>query len=319
MNDKIMCIAGFLLCVMLLDAASSLGGDERNSENGIAPANLGRNATSLWSPTLEWTLKNNSCEGNPFDVVAKAHFSLDSGEEERVTEMFFAGGDAWKFRFTGTRTGKWTFTTQANGQNGTTDDADLHGREGTITVQPMRGARGFLSHEGQTWCWQGSGQPFVPQLVMIGGSSDTDPRQYRDTAFVDRLIEEFLGAHGFTGFHTNRIAGRWFDADAQTRLTASMENPDPRTFVALETLIMRTHRAGGLVHIWAWGDRGRGETPWEVDGGINGVVDRRLQRYIAARLGPLPGWSMGYGFDLDEWTNADDLDSWNRFMQARMG
>jgi len=188
MNDKIGWITGFLLCVMLLDAASSLGGDEQVRENGIAPADFGENATSLWSPTLEWTLKNDSCEGNPFDLVAKATFTHESGKETRVSEMFYAGENNWNFRFTATRTGRWTFTTQANGKDGTTDAPDLHGREGTITVQPKRGARGFLTHEGQTWCWQGSGRPFVPQLVMIGGSSDTDPRQYRDAAFVDRLI-----------------------------------------------------------------------------------------------------------------------------------
>jgi len=52
---------------------------------------------------------------------------------------------------------------------------------------------------------------------------------------------------------------------------------------------------------------------------VNGEVDRRLQRYIAARLGPLPGWTMGYGFDLDEWVTSEQIDAWNRFMQDHMG
>ena len=57
------------------------------------------------------------------------------------------------------------------------------------------------------------------------------------------------------------------------------------------------------MHLWTWGDEQRHMTParW----GINGNVDRATpERYIAARLGPLPGWTMGYGFDLDEWVNA---------------
>jgi len=51
--------------------------------------------------------------------------------------------------------------------------------------------------------------------------------------------------------------------------------------------------AGWGAHpLWAWGDEQRRMTPkrW----GINGKVDRRLQRYICARLGPLPGWSIAF-------------------------
>jgi len=323
MNCNIVTGRGLLLlCIALLAASPALAGDEPARREGIVAAAFGeKNATTLWSPTLEWRLANDSYEGNPFDVVAKATFTHESGREKRVTGLFYAGDDTWKFRFTGTRTGRWTFTTHADGTDGTTKDPELHGRKGAITVKANSdsGANGFLSNDGQTWCWQGSDRAFVPQLLMIGDNSTADPKWYRDPAFVDRLIDEFLDGHGFTGFHTNRIAGYWFDIEAGTKLTSNMKNPDPRTFEALETLIARTHRRGGLVHIWAWGDRGRKQTPWEVEGGINGKVDRRLQRYIAARLGPLPGWSMGYGFDLDEWTNADDLDDWNRFMQARMG
>jgi hypothetical protein len=56
-----------------------------------------------------------------------------------------------------------------------------------------------------------------------------------------------------------------------------------------------------------------------VKWGKNGAVDRRLQRYIAARLGPLPGWSMGYGFDLQEWVVRDDLRKWHEYMHQHLG
>ncbi len=308
--------AGVLAVLLCASAAHAAG-----PEPMVVPAELSRSETTMWSPTLEWTVKNPSHEGNPFDLVAKVAFKHEGGKEKRVTEMFYAGGETWKFRFTGTRTGRWAFTTQADGADGTTNDPELHGRSGTVTVEPNPDpkANGFLSHEGQTWCWQGSGRAFVPQLVMIGDNGTSDPKWYRHAAFMDRLIETFLEEHGFTGFHSYSIGGYWFDIGAGTRLNAEMKNPDPRTFEAMETLITQTHARGGMVHLWAWGDRGRAQTPWDLDGGINGKVDRRLQRYIAARLGPLPGWSMGYGFDLDEWTNAEDLDAWNRFMQARMG
>ncbi len=53
--------------------------------------------------------------------------------------------------------------------------------------------------------------------------------------------------------------------------------------------------------------------------GLNGKVDRRLQRYICARLGPLPGWSMGYGFDLQEWVTEEDLRAWRDYMHKHLG
>ena len=70
-------------------------------------------------------------------------------------------------------------------------------------------------------------------------------------------------------------------------------------------------------HLWTWGDEQRNMTParW----GINGNVDKRLQRYIGARLGPLPGWTMGYGFDLDEWVKVSELDVWRDYMHDHLG
>jgi hypothetical protein len=71
------------------------------------------------------------------------------------------------------------------------------------------------------------------------------------------------------------------------------------------------------VHLWVWGDEQRRQTP--ITWGVNGPVDRRLQRYIAARLGPLPGWTMGYGFDLWEWVKEDQLVQWHRYMHQQLG
>ena len=74
------------------------------------------------------------------------------------------------------------------------------------------------------------------------------------------------------------------------------------------------------VVIWAWGDDARKWTPnFAPLDGQNGSADRRLQRYIAARLGPLPGWSMGYGFDLEEWASEAEVQSWADYLHAQMG
>lgn len=268
---------------------------------------LNRTGTQ-WYPPVEWSLTNASFSGNPFDVEAVAIFRHPDGET-RKTGMFHAGEGVWKFRFTGTRPGDWTFTT-------TSDDPDLNGHTGTvaITANPDPEAHGFLTRFGNKWGWEGTDRAVVPQLVMYDELPEFAGRPEK----IDRDIEVFLKGHGFNGFHVGVLA-RWFDFEHERYdgIASDDPNPDPRTFAALELLITKTHRAGGMVHLWAWGDEQRHMTPKKW--GLNGRVDRRLQRYLAARLGPLPGWSMGYGFDLDEWVTGEDLRQWHQHLHQQLG
>lgn len=265
-----------------------------------------------WAPHVEWTVEKRAHRGNPYDIRATVTFTHTQTGDQHVTETFYDGGETWKFRFTGTRLGQWTFETSST-------DADLDGMTGTVVVRPNwnRLQHGFVTHvDGATWGWQGTGQAFVPQLAMY----KTPNRFYGRPDDVDADIQEFLVEHGFTGFHVPSVAGRWFNVDAgDDRVEASMTRPDPRTFEALEMLIAKVHDAGGMVHIWAWGDHSRHQTPRDLAGGINGPVDQRLQRYIAARLGPVPGWTMGYGFDLWEWVDGEALTQWHDFMHENFG
>jgi hypothetical protein len=100
-------------------------------------------------------------------------------------------------------------------------------------------------------------------------------------------------------------------------------NPRRETFHLLENAIKLAHAKGMRIHIWMWGDNERKATPigFDPDGpnGINGEIDRRLQKYIAARLGPLPGWSMGYGFDLHEWVSPEQTQEWADFLHREFG
>jgi hypothetical protein len=223
--------------------------------------------------------------------------------------LFYAGNSVWKFRFTGTRTGTWTFAT-SSGASG------LRGHSGKVTITPNsdRQAHGFLTRFGNKWGWEGTDTAMVPQLVMYADLPEFAGKPEK----IDRDIETFLKDHGFNGFHVAVLA-RWFAFDHQRydNIKSNDPNPDPRTFDALELLITKTHRAGGMVHLWAWGDEQRHMSP--VKWGINGKVDRRLQRYIAARLGPVPGWSMGYGFDLDEWIEEEDLRRWHTHLHQHLG
>ncbi|MEX2138548.1 MAG: DUF5060 domain-containing protein [Pirellulales bacterium] len=271
---------------------------------------LDRTATQ-WSPFVEWQLPNASYDGNPFDLEATVAFVHDETGERRTTGMFYAGNDAWSFRFTGTRPGLWQFSTSSA-------DSELNGRRGTVIVKANTVGYGFVTNAGNKWARQfgskGTLEAFVPQYVMYD-SPDVfhgKPKQ------IDRHIQSAIEQHGFTGFHVP-VACRWFDInhDRSSDIRSDEPNPDARTFEALELLITKTQAADGVVHLWAWGDNQRNQTPdkW----GINGKVDRRLQRYIAARLGPLPGWTMGYGFDLWEWVSGEDLAEWHQHMHAHFG
>ncbi|MBN2328216.1 MAG: DUF5060 domain-containing protein [Candidatus Omnitrophica bacterium] len=297
-------LKSFLTGVAVLFIVAGFG----KSSNLYADDDFPMQTGSQWRPYLEWSLTNPSYEGNPYDVIAWALFRHEKGEE-RKTGMFYAGDNTWKFRFTGTKSGRWTFQTSS-------DDADLNGKKGTVSIQsnPDPKAHGFLTHFGNKWGWQGVNEAFTPQLVMY----ENPETYYGKPEIIDAAIQTFIRDHGFNGFHSI-VLTRWFDLhkDNYDKIQDSDPNPDPRTFEALELLITKTHAAGGMVHLWAWGDEQRRMTP--IKWGKNGKTDQRLQRYIAARLGPLPGWSMGYGFDLFEWVDEEDLKQWHDYMHEQMG
>ncbi len=257
-----------------------------------------------WAPYLEWSIQNSSVSGNPFDLIATVAFTHQQTGEKRVTGMFYDGSDTWKFRFAGTQPGTWTFKS-------TSGDPELNGISGTVTIQENPGVHGFVTHDGEKWMRQGTNQAFVPQYIMYAGPAYFHSKPEK----IDADIQTFMVEHGFTGFHVP-IMCMWFDINNERSDAISRPDPDLRTFEALDLLITKVHKAGGLVHLWAWGDESRKQTP--AKWGINGVEDKRLQRYIAARLGPLPGWTMGYGYDLWEWVNESQLANWHSYMQEHM-
>ncbi|MCB0209846.1 MAG: VCBS repeat-containing protein [Anaerolineae bacterium] len=259
------------------------------------------------TPYVEWSVENSDYTGNPYDIVASVTFTHEETKAVHKTEMFYADQGMWAFRFTATQPGQWSFTT-------TSQEAALNGLTGQILIYPNANAPGFMTNFGSKWGRTGTNEAFIPQYVMYGGPQD----YHNNPAKIEADIQTFIVEHGFTGFNTP-VFCRWFDIAQRScndiRLTDP--NPDQKTFEALEELILHVYQAGGVVHIWAWGDDSRGENPkrW----GINQAADRRLQRYIAARLGPLPGWSMGYGYDLWEWVSSEELTDWHNYMYAHFG
>ncbi|MCA9922201.1 MAG: DUF5060 domain-containing protein, partial [Anaerolineales bacterium] len=264
-------------------------------------------ATTQWSPYSEWSVQNPSYSGNPFDVEAAVSFVHSSTGETRTTHMFYDGNDTWKFRFAGTQLGDWTFTTSSA-------DPELNGLSGLVSVSPNPGDTGFVTNIGNKWVHSGTNEAFIPQYAMAAG-----PHYYfNNAAEIDAGIQTFMVDHGFTGLHVP-VYCRWFDIDRAQCSPNGSTDPDLRTFQSLELLITKVHAAGGVVHLWAWADNTDKGNPTYLPGGINGAEDLRLQRYIAARLGPIPGWTMGYGFDLPEWATGSQITVWHDNMQSQMG
>ncbi len=295
------------------DSGPSGDDDSASGDDDVADDDTGDDDTTpaadvygtLWTPTLEWSFDDPSVEGNPFDRVATVTFVHDDTGASHTTEMFYAGETAWNVRFTGTVAGMWHWTSES-------DDGDLDGLSGSIWIDDNPGTNGFVVTRDHQWVWSGTERAFVPQLVMLPGPH----YYYGDWDWIDDAIQTYLVEHGFSGFHVP-VFCRWADLEHEACDEVAGPDPDGRTFEALEILIRKTHAAGGMVHLWAWGDEQQGTTPalW----GLNGDEDRRIQRYIAARLGPLPGWTLGYGYDLDEWTTETDLNTWHANLHQLLG
>ena len=142
------------------------------------------------------------------------------------------------------------------------------------------------------------------------------------------LIEDYWNNTRDNGFNVYFFAVfySWFRMGALSMDDFSggtdpdLDQPDLALFETLEAAIQHAHQRGGRTHIWAWGDNDRKQTPNWVGGGLRGKRHQRLMRYIAARLGPLPGWSMNFGFDTIEMPNAEtDAAWWANEINRRMG
>lgn len=289
---------------------------------------FGERDAPMWE-FAEFSVTNPTWQGNPFDVVATVTFTHPSGDV-RTTEMFYAGEDTWKFRFTGVRTGRWSFTTSS-------EDADLDGHSGAIIVQPRANAsiKGFLTHLGNKYAIMEEDiddlKGYVYQVFM--NNQDFEQQYTHDTRILghgDRthLIEDYWHNTQDNGFNIYFFAVfySWFKmgalsiGDFDGPNDPALDEPDLALFDTLETAIVYAHQRGGRVHLWAWGDNGRKQTPNHLGDGFRGDRHKRLIRYIAARLGPLPGWSMNFGFDTIEMPNAEaDCAWWAGEMNRTMG
>ncbi|MBL7154633.1 MAG: DUF5060 domain-containing protein [Phycisphaerae bacterium] len=272
---------------------------------------LGQREARMWR-TLEWDAEAPDYSGNPFDVVAKVTFTHKDTGEKRTTQMFYDAEKTWKFRFVGTRAGKWQFTSESK-------VGGLAELTGGIQVTENRDPKikGFVTNVGNKFAVQVKNASDLRAYIFNVYMGRVKHPAYLDEFGPDlhdarKKAQAYLEDATANGFEIIfiHVNNNWFKHGVRKHSEHKSENPDPVAFAVLEQIITTVHNLGGRVHIWAWGDESRKWTPRGLPGGTNGRADRRLQRYIAARLGPMPGWTMGYGFDLHEWTNTEQLNSW---------
>jgi len=294
----------------LAAAATMLGRSARANDLGNRPARM-------WE-CQEYSLTNTTWSGNPFDLAATATFTHP--QETRTTEMFYVGGNTWKFRFTGTRTGVWKFSTASS-------DADLDGHTGSVSVTPRAhpGVKGFLTHVGNKYAIMTEDidhlEGYVYQVFM--NQQDYEQQHEHSSRILGHpsragLIADYWNNTRENGFDIYFFAVfySWFRMgalsinDFSSGADPDLDQPDLALFDTLELAIQYAHQRGGRTHIWAWGDNDRKQTPNHLGDGFQGKRHRRLIRYIAARLGPLPGWSMNFGFDTVEMPGAEAGTTW---------
>lgn len=145
-------------------------------------------------------------------------------------------------------------------------------------------AKGFVAAEKSKWVRSATGEAFVPQFLMY------------EKPDLDTALDEFVDNHGFSGFHIKNL--RDF-----------LDNPN-----FFEAAVLKTYRRGGVTHFWIWGDQQRKTTP-----STYGVDVDLLYTEIAARLAPIPGWTLGYGFDLFEWAPAQELEDFRAKLREDCG
>jgi len=285
--------------------------------NGAAANDLGSRCARMWEYE-EYRLTNTTWSGNPFDLVATATFT--HAKEIRTTEMFYIGSDTWKFRFTGTRIGVWTFSTSSS-------DAELDGHTGSVIVRPRTNSdmKGFLTHVGNKYAIMAEDvdhlEGYVYQVFM--NQQDYEQQHEHSSRILGHpsrsdLIADYWNNTRENGFEIYFFAVfySWFRMGALSINDFSgiadpdLDQPDPALFDTLELAIKYAHERGGRTHIWAWGDNDRRQTPNHLGDGFRGKRHQRLIRYIAARLGPLPGWTMNFGFDTIEMPNAEADGAW---------
>lgn len=243
-----------------------------------------------------------------WDVEGSCVWTHENGTIQRTSLLWYSGsGDSYVYRFGGALPGRWTGTTHS-------PVVALNGLKLMVTVTPSgnpkrSGWSGQRPEEPRAWEHQQGPEgrliKCTPILVMMPGVQ----HWFNDLSKMRAFVDEFHDKHGFNGGHLSTIGRAWFEADSNGPLGTAPAVPDVRTFAALEAAASAWSERGGWLHIWMWG-KGRSGDFSHLSGGYKGVQSRRINRYLCARLAPVPGWSLGIGWDVEFWADRARLKWW---------
>jgi hypothetical protein len=251
-----------------------------------------------------------------WDVSGSCLWTHDGSGAKRTSLLWYSGSeDTYVYRFGGSFPGRWTGVTSS-------PVAALDGLRLTVEVtessNPKRiGWSGQRPDEPTAWAHQASDGKLVkctPILIMMPEVQ----AWFDELAKMRGLVAEFHGRHGFNGGHIPTLGRGWFEAGSTGSLRGAPAAPDPRTFAALEAVASEWSERGGWLHLWMWGKGDRGDFD-NLPGGYDGPQSRRINRYVAARLGPVPGWSMGLGWDVEFWADREKLAWWLDDLVPQLG
>lgn len=243
-----------------------------------------------------------------WDVEGSCTWTHEGSSVRHTSLLWYSGsGDTYVYRFGGSLQGRWT---------GATDSpvAALDGLKMTVEVTPSSnpkrtGWSGRRSDEPTAWTHQqgpeGALVKCTPILIMMPGVR----HWFDDPVRMRAFIAEFNDNHGFNGGHISTIGRGWFEVDSTGSLRTAPAAPDVNTFAALEAAAAEWSERGGWLHLWMWGKGDSGDFA-NLPGGYEGAQSRRINRYVAARLGPVPGWSMGLGWDVEFWADRAKIKWW---------
>ncbi len=278
---------------------------------GTVQAQSGPGSAELFE-YAEWHVDNPSYSGNAFDVEAEATFTHAGSGQTINVGMFYDRNDDWRFRFTGTQTGTWNYTTSSA-------DPELNGLSGSINITPNPNAYGFTTYVGNKWARQKGSADHLEAFVPHFRQGFWDPDGFNwSSSEIDSSLDDYIDNEGFNGVHVF-VAGNWVNQDAEG-WDFENRDPDPRSFDVLEDMITQVHERGGVTHIWYCGDSGRSQSAESAFGtpGAATTGEKRLLEYIGDRLGAVPGWVMGYGYDNWEHVTAAQLDGWGNYLREHM-
>jgi hypothetical protein len=252
-----------------------------------------------------------------WDVEGSCVWTHENGNIRRTSLVWYSGSNhTYVYRFGGSLQGRWIGKT-------TSPVAALDGLALNVTVGPSQnpnrtGWSGQPRDEPTAWARQqgpdGKLLKRTPILIMMPDVQ----RWHSDLGRVRAFVKEFNEHHGFNGGHLSTIGLGWFDVTAKGSLRDAPDAPDVRTFAALEAAASEWSERGGWLHLWMWGKGDSGDFS-KLPGGHDGPHSRRINRYIAARLAPVPGWSMGIGWDVEFWADEKKLKWWLDDLIPKLG